>query len=80
MTIAALVAGYAGDDAWSKFAKANGAPTEAIEDVAQSVLGDQSICWMRTPIPALGGLSPKQVLSEEQQGECALRSLIMRLP
>lgn len=80
MTIAILVAGYAGDHAWTQFAHAHHALDETIDSVATARLGDESSRWMGTPVPALEGLSPQQVLADMPEGERAVRSLIMRLP
>jgi hypothetical protein len=80
MTIDALVAGYPGDLAWGQFASAHRASDEAIVNVVTARLGKDGARWMETPVPALGGWSPKQILADHPKGEHAVRSLIMRIP
>lgn len=80
MAVAALVAGYPGDDAWTRFARAWDARGETVDAVAHAILGDASERWMRTSVPALEGRTPLDVLEAEREGERAIRSLVMRLP
>ncbi|MHA6769427.1 hypothetical protein [Sphingobium ummariense] len=80
MSIAILVASYPGDQAWSQFARAYQALDESLDSVAAARLGDGSTRWMEAPIPALEGLSPRQVLAAKPSGELAVRTVIMRMP
>ncbi len=80
MAIATLAEGYAGDLAWSGFARAYGAVDEGIESVVAAIMGEHSATWLTSPIPALDGRRPHDVLANEPNGTVIVRSLTMRMP
>jgi hypothetical protein len=80
MTVSVLLAEYPGDLAWRRFASAYGSTSDEIHSVAAAVLGARSAIWFKTGIPALGGLSPSEVLNDNPDGESILRTVIMRMP
>lgn len=75
-----LIVEYPGDDAWSRFATATGAADEEVDSVARALLGTAAHQWLQTPLGALDGHSPSDVIVAESQGQRAIRSLMMRMP
>jgi uncharacterized protein (DUF2384 family) len=79
MSINALAAEYPGNDAWSKFAHAVGAADDLIPSVVDAIMGKRGTGWLATPIAALDGKTPHEVLASDRGIE-TIRSLVMRLP
>ena len=80
MPIEILVAEYPGDSVWTHFAKTIGATDDKILSVANALLGAGSAGWLQSPVPALDGKSPQEVLDHFPDGRLIVRSLIMRMP
>jgi hypothetical protein len=90
-----LSAEYPGDAAWrqfvgvflpswlarsdkNKFVSVIGDSDFAV--VLSTTLGDQAVTWFQSPIKALDGMAPAEVLTKLPYGQRALRTMIMRMP
>lgn len=87
---------YSGDKAWVSFVDAFRADWDKPSDerrvtlvgligedfaiVLHGVMPGREIEWWKSPIPALGGLTPISVQSEHVEGTKAIRALMMRFP
>ena len=86
---------YPGDVAWGRFAsviqsspRQASAPSlprllgcaEETANVIRALFGDHALTWLNSPIPALEGETPAQVLARHQKGDRILRTLLMRMP
>jgi len=94
-TIDILKNEYPGDSAWQNFydvfkdgwnSVKNQAeylreiPDEKIATVLAVKMGERGLSWFFSPSNALDGNTPSQIMSTGQQGEMAIKTLIMRLP
>ena len=85
---------YSGDATWTRFAEAiQSSPRELnpaafpqpvgcmkeTATVIRAIFGNHAWTWFNSPIPALKGETPVQVLARHQGGDRVLRTLLMRM-
>lgn len=58
--------------------RVKGVPQEIVDAVSRALGENKAAEWLRSPVPALNGKSPVEVL-KMPDGEKALKTLVMRL-
>lgn len=90
-----LINQYPGDAAWENFYNVfkddwdrindksnyiNVISDEKVAAVLAVKMGEQSLSWFSSGIPALDGQTPAQIFNSFPNGKLAIKNLIMRMP